>query len=108
MRTSTAASNIAGTAQRAASDSVEHLRAAGQSALDGLRNVRDQAADAAQDKFYEKMDDASRAGKAAYRHARAASDKSLTTLEDTVARNPVGSLVAAFGLGIVLGFMARR
>ncbi|MFT3987148.1 hypothetical protein [Aestuariivirga sp.] len=103
MRSNTV-SNISDTAHRAASVSVEHLRAAGQSALDGFRDVRDQAAEAAQGKF----DDASRAGKAAYRQAVAAKDQSLSSLEDTVTRNPVGSVVAAFGLGIVLGFMARR
>ena len=112
MRASHTVSNIADTAQKAASDSADHLRAAGHVAVEGVRNIGEAAAEAVNGSVRQAADrvvsDATRLGSSSYNAVAAAADKSASSLESMVNRNPMGALIAALGVGLVLGLMARK
>ena len=112
MRASHAAANIADTAQRAVSESTDHLRAAGHAAAEGVKNIGDTVAETVNGSVRQAaervVNDASRLGNSSYNAVAAAADKSASSLESMVNRNPMGALIAALGVGLVLGLMARK
>jgi len=111
MKTREAISNISDKLKDSAREAEGHLREAAGAVSEGVRESAGIAADSARHARANLMDaaeahaaDAKAIGKDAYRHAGSA----LAQVDSLVARNPVGALVAALGLGLVLGMMARK
>ena len=77
-----------------------HQHDAAEVAADGVRQSARKAEAAIQD--------ATASGKELYRDAADRAGRSLAGIDTLVARNPVGALVAALGIGLVLGLMARK
>jgi len=104
--------NAADAGQRAASESSDRLHAAASAATEGMRSAGENVANAVNEGLHDTkdrlMNEASKAGSAAYKSVATTAEKSVATLEQAIGRNPVGALVAALGIGLVLGLMARR
>ena len=100
MKTTQALSSFPGKIGDSAREAGDHLNAATGAIGEGMREASYAATDVAK----AAASDAQEIGKDVYRRAGDA----LSNIDQVVARNPVGALVAALGFGLVLGMMARR
>jgi ElaB/YqjD/DUF883 family membrane-anchored ribosome-binding protein len=111
MRASNTISTISDKLRDTASDAGEHLTAAGAAVNQGVHDAAEVAADGVRQsarKAEAAIQDATASGKELYRDAADRAGRSLAGIDTLVARNPVGALVAALGIGLVLGLMARK
>ena len=111
MRAANTMSSISDTLRDSATDATEHLRAAGESVSEGLRDSANTAAESVRQSARSaesRISDAAASGKELYRGALSSAGDSISGIDKFVSRNPSGALIAALGLGLVLGFMARR
>ena len=115
MRTGAAASNIADTVRDTAKEAESQLRAAGENLAHGVREGMTVASESLKEGARHASGavdtirtGASDAGRDAYRVLADRTGEAIAGVDRVVARNPVGALVAAMGVGLVLGFLARR
>lgn len=97
-------SDIASIARDSAADSAAHLQAAGSAALKGAGEVGERIADS----LHRTSEEAAALGKSAFDAASEKAGASLAEIDRAVARNPVGALLAAAGVGLLIGLVTRR
>lgn len=111
MRAASTVSAISDKLRETATDANEHLHAAGDAVSQGLRDTAEVAAEGVRQsaKLAEAaIHDATTSGRDIYKDAAARASSSIAGVDKLVARHPIGALIAALGLGLVLGLVARK
>lgn len=98
-----------------AKDAGDHLSAATGAVNDGLRETADtaagtlrQSAKSATETAEAALNEAAVVGRDIYKGIASRAGDSVAGLDRLVAKNPLGAIVAALGLGLVVGLLARR
>jgi ElaB/YqjD/DUF883 family membrane-anchored ribosome-binding protein len=111
MRIANTVSEITDKLRETASGATEQLHAAGDAVSHGLRDTADVAAEGIRQSARSAeaaVHDVAASGKEIYKGTVKRTNTSLAGVERLVARNPVGALIAALGMGLVVGLMARK
>jgi ElaB/YqjD/DUF883 family membrane-anchored ribosome-binding protein len=115
MKSSQTLSNISDKLRGTAHEAEQHLRAAAGAVQDGLRDGAAIAADGARQVSGTTVAaaesvaaEAAAIGHDTYKRLQGRTGDAIASIDAMVSRNPVGALVAALGMGLVLGFLARR
>lgn len=111
MRAANTVSAISDKLRDTAHDATEHLAAAGEAVNQGLRDTVDVATKSARNSAKSAeaaVQDAAVSGKELYSDTMTRASNSIAGIDKFVSRNLAGTLLAALGMGLVLGLMARK
>jgi len=119
MRNSSTQSDNFSNTKRAASDAVNKIRDIGEETADNLKDAAFRAGRTVNDTYESATEDAANlrdriahdaasTGRRIYDGATQNAESIFSSVDRYVGRNPVGALVAALGVGLVVGLLARR